>query len=201
MKPEPAPRWRLALGGIFDFVTAATFWLVWSDADRFGAESVKRLELVLLLEFFVIHASGFFGVLGRKIYGFLGLAAFYLLFVAVLAWSLHARWLLVAFGWLLLSKLQVVWLSTRRAQLTVREQMIDWPFSVAAYLGSLVLCLAALDVPRLSITDQVFAAAGLAGAGLFEDQPWRALAAGTLYFGLLGLWRMRLWRWPGAAWL
>jgi hypothetical protein len=48
---------------------------------------------------------------------------------------------------------------------------------------------------RGGINDRVFIDAGLKDAGLFEDRPWTALAAGSLYFTAMGLWRMRLWRW------
>ena len=196
-KPEPLPRWQLALGGAPDLVTAATFWIVWSDPLRWGAPQVKRMELVVILEFFVIHASGFLGLLGGNRLFAVGLGVFYLLFVWGIATAAGSLWMLGAFAWLLASKLHLALPGTSRAskQSALHEQLIDWPFSVAAYLGSFAVCLEALDVPRLGITDQVFADAGLKDAGLFEDQPWQALATGLLYFALMGLWRMRLWRW------
>lgn len=194
-KPPPAPIWRLALGGVPDFLTAWTLWIVWNDPARFGYEWVKRGELTVLLEFFVIHACGFYAAFGRSLPGFLGLSAFYLMFIVSIALSTESMWLLSAFGWLLFSKLQMSVQDLKHARFALHEQFLDWPFAVVAWLGSLVIGMAAVEVPRRGITREVFDLSGLAGAGLFEDQPWRALAAGVLYFSLMGLYRLRLWRW------
>jgi hypothetical protein len=194
--PAPAPAWRLVLNGIPDFITAAMFWLAWSQPLRWGPHLVKDMEVALLLEFFVIHSSGFLAVFGRFRPVAAGLCLFYLLIVGVICLSTGSPWALAAFAWLLFSKLHLRLPGTAAAAqaAALRELIIDWPFSVAIYLVSLVLGLAVLDAPRLGISDAVFATAGLKDAGLFEDQPWKAMAAGLIYFSLIGLWRMHLWR-------
>lgn len=204
--PEPAPLWRLILGGVPDFVTAAGCWLSWQRPEVLGAEWVKIMVIVVLTEFFVIHSGAFMAAFGNmprtrrgRIGAHLGLASFYFLFIATFAFSLDAHWLFGAFGWLFFSKLLVTWSTTRGARLAIREQMIDWPFAVAAYLGGLFAGFTMFEAYRGGVSDEVFAAAGLAGAGLFEDQPWVALAGGALYFGAMGLYRLRLWRWPQAG--
>ena len=177
------------------------FWLAWSQPLRWGPHLVKDMEMVLLLEFFVVHSSGFLAVFGRVRPIAAGLCLFYLLFVGIICFATGSPWILGAFAWLLFSKLHLKLPGTAAASqaAALREQLFDWPFSVVAYLGSLVAGIAIWDAPRLGITDEVFAAAGLKGAGLFEDQPWKAMAAGVIYFSATGLWRMRLWRWRRRA--
>ena len=191
-------RLKLALGGVCDFLTALTFWLAWSDPDRLGPELIKRLEFTLILEFFAIHAGGFFGYAASTVPIGLALGAAYLVLVGAVAQANHQLWLLGAFCWLLLAKLQMIWIGGQRARLSRREQLIDWPYAVLVYMGCIAISMRAVEVPRLGISDDVFAAAGLQGAGLFEDRPWQALAAGMTYFSLMGLWRMRPWRWFAA---
>jgi hypothetical protein len=208
-KPEPAPAWRLAFGGVPDLVTAATCWLAWQQPRTLGAEWVKIMVIVVLSEFFVIHSGAFMAAFGNmpksrlgRIGAHLGLAAFYFLFIWAIAASLDAHWLFAVFGWLFFSKILVSWSAGRGSRMAIREQMIDWPFAVAAYLGSIMLGFVVLEGASGGITERVFLDAGLKDAGLFEDKPWVALSAGTFYFSAVGLWRMRIWRWrfhPAAA--
>jgi hypothetical protein len=74
--------------------------------------------------------------------------------------------------------------------------MASWALSVAVYLGA-VAATAMLDVPRLGVTDAVRDAAGFDGSskGLWEAEPWRALAGAVLYFAAMGLSRPLLARW------
>lgn len=201
-KPEPVTRWRLLLGGLPDLATAAACLLSWLDPTLLGPHWVKIMLITVLAEFIVIHSGGFMAGLMQmpvtRLKRFamqLGLVLFYLLFIWALASSLDARWLYVTFGWLFLSKFLVAWSATPGARMAVREQMIDWPFAVAAYLLSLLIGFTLLDSARGGISDGVFLAAGLADAGLFEDKPWIGLAAGTMYFSAMAIWRMRPWRW------
>lgn len=200
--PDPAPRWQMALGGLPDLATALACLLCWWWPAVLGAPWVKLMAIAMLAEFLVIHSGGFMAIFGnlpatrlRRVGAHLALAAFYFLFIWGLATGLDAPWLYGLFVWLFLSKLTVSWSANRGARLAIREQMIDWPFAVAAYLLSLVVGLLLFESVRGGINDRVFIDAGLKDAGLFEDRPWTALAAGSLYFTAMGLWRMRLWRW------
>jgi len=203
--PDPAPRWQMALGGLPDLGTALACWLSWQHPAVLGAAWVKPMVITVLAEFFVIHSGGFMATFGNspatrrgRIGAHLGLAAFYFLFIWGLATGLDAPWLYGLFGWLFLSKLLVSWSANRGSRLAIREQMIDWPFAVAAYLLSIGVGFIQFESLNGGITEQVFTDSGLAGAGLFEDKPWTALAAGSIYFTAMGLYRMRLWRWRGA---
>lgn len=201
-KPDPAPRWQMALGGLPDVGTALACWLSWQYPALLGVAWVKPMVITVLAEFFVIHSGGFMATAGNlprtrlgRVGAHLGLAAFYFLFIFALAHSLDAPWLYGLFAWLFLSKLLVSWSANRGARLAIREQMIDWPFAVAAYLLSIAAGFIVFETSNGGISEQVFADAGLAGAGLFEDRPWTALATGTIYFLAMGFYRMRLWRW------
>ena len=201
-KPDPAPAWKLILGGAPDFVTAALCWLAWQNPLALGAEWVKKMAVVFLMEFFVIHSGGFMATFGNmpltrlgRIGAQSGFVAFYFLFIWAFAMSLHASWLYFAFGWLFFSKILVSWSATRGAKLAIREQLIDWPFAVAAYLLSMGTGFTTFEATPGGVTEQVFLDSGLKDAGLFEDHPWVALAGGSIYFTAMGLWRLRVWRW------
>jgi hypothetical protein len=203
---EPAPRWQMALGGLPDLGTALACFLCWQHPEVLGPAWVKLMVITVLAEFFVIHSGGFMATFGNmpasrlgRIGAHLGLASLYFLFIFALAHSLDAPWLYGMFAWLFLSKLLVSWSANRGARLAIREQMIDWPFAVAAYLLSIGTGFIQFESANGGISEQVFVAAGLVDAGLFEDKPWTALAAGSIYFTAMGLYRMRLWRWPAAA--
>lgn len=190
------------LGGVPDLLTATLCWMVWQTPGLLGATWVKTMVVVVLMEFFVIHSGGIFAAIHElvatrrnRVLLSLLLIVFYGLFVVALAHGLDENWMYAFFGWLFLSKLLVAWTADRNPKFTFREQMIDWPFAVAAYLGSLFTGFIAFEHSRGGISTQVFADSGLAGAGLVQDQPWAALAAGSFYFSLMALWRMRLWRW------
>lgn len=205
-KPEPAPRWQMALGGLPDLGTALACFLSWQHPEVLGAAWVKLMVITVLAEFLVIHSGGFMATFGNlprsrlgRIGAHLGLASFYFLFIWALAMSLDAPWLYGLFGWLFFSKLLVSYSANRGARLAIREQMIDWPFAVAAYLLSIGAGFIAFEAVHGGISEQVFIDAGLGDAGLFEDKPWTALAAGSIYFTAMGLYRMRLWRWRATA--
>src|SRR5579859_5275568 len=106
-KPAWLPPWRLALSGIPDFITAAACWIAWSQPWRFGPPLVKQMELVVVMEFVVIHASGFLGMLGRNRWLGGGLVAIYFLFAWAIAAGTHSMWVLAGLAWLLFSKMHL----------------------------------------------------------------------------------------------
>ncbi|HEY5900058.1 MAG TPA: hypothetical protein VIV54_21005 [Burkholderiales bacterium] len=63
-----------------------------------------------------------------------------------------------------------------------------WTCSVALWLGTVFVTLT-WDVPELGATAALRAAAGFNGNAVWESEPQRALAAGVLYFGVMGLLR------------
>jgi hypothetical protein len=45
-------------------------------------------------------------------------------------------------------------------------------------------------IPRLGVTDAVIESQHFTTGGLLTEQPHRALAFGTLYFGIVALWEL-----------
>ncbi|MBL6750704.1 MAG: hypothetical protein ISP90_09280 [Nevskia sp.] len=191
------------LAALPDLLTAAGMLLVWLRPDLVGADWVARGVTTMLLEFFVVHASGFFAVVMysdvsrlKRSLALGGLAAIYLAMLAAFAWGLHAWWMVSAFFWLTFGKIQAVWTGPRRREGS-REQnaaIVAWAAGTACYLAA-VSATALLQWPVLGVTPQVAAAAGFQGTGLWEQQPHTALAAGVLYFGAMALVRVLVRRW------
>lgn len=201
-KPDRTARWRLALGGLPDLATAAACLLSWWWPALLGAAWVKVMALTVLVEFLVIHAGAFLTVFGNaprtrlgRSAAHLALASFYGIFIWAIARDYEANWLYPLFAWLLFSKLLVCWSSQPQNHPNLREQLIDWPFAVASYIGALMIGIVLCENLRGGIDYRVFRDAGLSGKSLFQDKPWAALAAGSIYFTAMGIWRMRPWRW------
>ena len=198
----------LLLKALPELVSAGILFALWAEPMRFGADWFKSGVLALLLEFFVIHASGFMAVLmydpetakATRSLQIAGLGAFYLLFMSAFAWGFDAWWMLLAFLWLLFGKLQAIWTGAPPVEKDRFVAIASWALSVAVYLGS-VAATAILDVPRLGVTDAVRDAAGFDGnsKGLWEAEPWRAIAGAVLYFAIMGLSRPLFARWQGGG--
>lgn len=179
-----------------ELISAAILFALWAEPQRFGVEWFKSGVLALLLEFFVIHASGFMAVLmydpetpkAKRSLQIAGLGAFYLLFIGLCAWGFDASWMVWAFAWLLGSKLASIWSGGTPREIDRAVAIGSWALAVAVYLGAVGLT-ATVDVPRLGVTDAVRDAAGFDGKseGLWEAEPWRALAGAVLYFAVMGL--------------
>lgn len=193
VSPEVPP---IAIGywaALPDLCTALAFVLVWASPLRFGLFSVKTAMLTMLLEFFLIHATGFFTAFVntpntsrlRRIGGLLGLSSFYLLMIGAFSWSFGAWWPLLGFLWLLAGK--ILWVRAHPvvdADDTMFWQMGAWAGSVVAYLFA---CFATLipDVPRWGMTEALQPRFGLTGGGVWIDEPHRVVAFGVLYFAVL----------------
>jgi hypothetical protein len=180
-----------------DLLTAAGFLLVWLRADPAHAHWVMTGVITMLLEFFVVNASGFYAVVmygedtrGRRSLYLAGLAALYLLMLSAFAWGFHAWWMVGAFFWLTAGKLLVVWRSPAKADRSAQQNaaIVAWALSVAAYLGA-VSASVMIDWPAGAVSPQVIAAAGFDGGGEWEKAPYRALAGGALYFAGMALLR------------
>jgi len=194
----------MLLKAVPELISAAILFALWYEPQRFGAEWFRSGVMTLLLEFFVIHASGFMAALmydpdtpaGKRMLHVTGLGLFYLLFMSAFAWGFDAWWMLAAFAWLCFGKLQAIWTGAAPVERDRQIAMLSWALSVVVYLGS-VGATVAMDVPRLGVTDAVRDAAGFSGTstGLWEAEPWRALAGAALYFALMGLSRPLFARW------
>ncbi len=179
-----------------DLLLAGTFALVWLDPSRSGLPSVRRLVMTVLLEFFIVHSSGFMGVIAignrnrpRAVWLTLGLGAFYTLFIGAFAIGSSDWWLLGSF-WLLMAN-RLLGLLIGQAPDDRREFLImgTWAFTVAAYLLAVGIGVMA-NVPALGITASVIDARGFSVGGLWTEHPQTALAAGAIYFAIVGLWEL-----------
>lgn len=159
----------------------------------FGPLSVKTAMLTMLVEFFLVHATGFFTGFAnvpdssrwQRSFSLLGLSLFYLLMIAAFARSFGTWWPLLAFVWLLVGKIVQVWSQPVADDGAMFRQMGAWAGSVALYLFG---CFATLvpDVPRwgMTVSRQPQFGLDMHSSGLWESEPHRVVAFGVLYFGL-----------------
>ena len=176
-----------------DGITAAGFALVWLFPFALDAHSVKTAMMVMVLEFFMIHATGFFTAIGgspkisrsRRMLALSGLTLFYLLMVGAFALGFDEWWPVLAFLWLAIGKAAWAW-GTRAGDGddAMLMPMVAWAGSVVAYMFGAFLTLLA-PLPRLGMTEEVQPRFGLDGGGVWIDEPHRVVAFGVVYFGLL----------------
>lgn len=177
-----------------DAITCALFVLTWLEPFRFGPDAVKTGLIVMLLEFLVVHSSGFFAVLvydpetsrGRRTLYVLGLSLFYLLFVLAWALSFSEWWPLGAFAWLIGSRLGAIWLAPVPLEVERTRQIVLWALSVVLYLAGVGATIES-PLPHFGITPEVVPALGIEGGGLWLEQPHRVIAFGAVYFGALAM--------------
>lgn len=192
MTPRGASVWAAVPDGL----TAAAFVAIWISPFVFGELSVKTAMLIMLVEFFLIHATGFLTAIGersnvsrsKRMLGMLGMSLFYLLMVSALAWSFGEWWPLLAFGWLAVGKIAWSWGMRADGEDAMSLQMAAWGGSVVAYLFGCFLTVL-LPVPRLGMHADLHLQFGLGDdtTGLWITEPHRVVAFGALYFGLLCL--------------
>jgi hypothetical protein len=185
-----------------DAVSCAMFLVCWFAPLTFGPAWVKNLMIVMLMEFLTVHSGGFIGgtladpksTRLRKSQVLLGLGSFYLLFAGAFSLAFEAWWPLLVFGWLLLAKLGVVWLSPVPTTQEQARQTTFTGYAIGGYVIGVMLT-SILPVPQLGIDDAVAAAAAIPGSGLWVDEPHRVVAFGAFYFALMA-WAKWAWR-PG----
>lgn len=193
------PSAERALATLPDSVTAVAFICLWMLPLAFGESGVRNAMLVMLVEFVLVHATGFLGVAAfaenasrlRKVGMLAGFAVLYLVFIAAFSFAFDAWWPILAFGWLLLGKLGVVFGGARDASgRTARDAPHAWAMSALAYIVAVFATLF-LPLPRLGLGEAVLPQLELPGSGVWVEQPHRVIAAGALYFGLMawGKWR------------
>ena len=177
-----------------DLVTCAFFVIVWSNPLLFGPLSVKTAMLTMLLEFYLVHATGFFTVIANDSQGsrwkrigmLAGLSSLYVLMIGAFAYSFGEWWPLAAFGWLLAGKAAWIWQNPSGDEDATMKQMAAWAGSVVLFLGGVAYTTIA-EIPRWGMTEALQPGFGLdmASEGIWESQPHRVVAFGALYFGAL----------------
>ena len=184
------------LAGAPDAITSGWCLWVWIDPLEIGADAVKGVVLMMLMEFILINATGFFTVIpfmmdtgrGTRVAMLLGLCAIYILLVTAFALPFHAWWPFAAFGWLAFGKLVWILRNRRTSDYNQMWLMGGWAFSVAAYLGAVGVG-ATMDLPTLGITPAVVTQLHLPGGGEWVETPHKAVAAAVFYFAALALFK------------
>ncbi len=180
------------LSALPDTLSASFFLTVWIAPQYFGDSSVRSGMLIMLVEFILVHASGFVGAQTlrpdstrkNKLRFVAGFGAFYLLFISAWALAFGEWWPFLAFGWLLVGKFKTAF-DTRLPSDTRKVHMqSDWAIGAMAYLGG-VFATILLPVPRLGITSDIIDQLQLPGSGLWIDEPHRVIAFGLIYFTVL----------------
>lgn len=174
-----------------DAVTAGTFlfgWLAPLAVDGLA----RNLALVMIVEFLLIHATGFYTVfilggdrgLRRNLPVLAGLTVFYLLFIVVWSIIFGAWWPLLIFGWLLVGKLQWLHVAPGERRDKLVPAMAAWAASVAFYILAVMLGLI-VPLPYFGITPEVVPLLEIGGSGVWPERPQTVMASGVIYFSLL----------------
>jgi hypothetical protein len=144
------------------------------------------------MEFFMVHA-GFMslGVMAGerrwRIGIAIGLAAFYLLFIAMFALVFDAKWMAVVAAALLAGRLGGAAL---RGPAEFPERIVVSVVGVVLYLGAVTATAGPETFPAFGFTPAVLQELRPAfgnTSGLWVDEPHRAVAGAALYFFALGL--------------
>ena len=168
------------------------FLITWIAPDTFGAKMVHHLTFVMILEFIVVHSSGFMGGLASReatpwirAAQFAGLTAIYTLFALGFSAMYGALWPLLAFWALMLSRFPTVVLRPPdfRGQFVL---MANWAAMAVLYLVGAGITATAV-IPHLGVTPEVIAAQEFGTGGLWPEEPYRVLAFGTFYFSGLAV--------------
>lgn len=178
---------RLIVSVGSDLGLAAVFLITWIAPYTFGVQTVRHLTFLMLLEFLVVHATGFLGGIGskdstRRERAFMAfvLLCLYLCFAAAFSAMYGGWWPLLAFLTLYLGKLPTVVFHPpgHDGQSIV---MANWAAMTCLYLFG-VFATVMFDVPPLGVTPEVIAAQEFTMEGEWPEQPYRVMAFGTIYF-------------------
>ena len=177
------------LAALPTLAVSAAFAITWQQPTLLHAQAVRGLITGLLLEFFVLHASGFLNVMAvgnersrGQLLMIASVAVACLLMVAGFAVSIGDLWPLLAFAVLFALRL-VDGMGTSGDVETRRMWLMGaWAFGVAAYLFALFFSLVA-ELPVLGMLPEM---AESAGVGFLSVEPHRMLCAGALYFAAVG---------------
>ncbi len=189
---------RRALIAVPDAAAAGLFLWCWIAPLALHQRLVGLLVLVLLMEFVAIQAGPF---LGTVIYGekmgldrrqrlrtALGLGTVYLLFAGIAAVSFDALWPSLIFAWLFGVKVFAAVVGRDPNAAGREPEMTIWILS-AGYFFVAIFITMFVPIPMLGITQdgEVY---GLRGQYEWANFPYKAIAAGFLYFAALALTRL-----------
>jgi hypothetical protein len=181
------------IAAIPDFGLAGFFAISWVHPYAFGDHMLGRLELMMLMEFIILHSSAFLAfamsVPRRRIArigAVAGLGALYTLFTGSFALAFHTWWPITSFWLLLTNRMLAVLLGKAPKERDLDFIIIGWAAGVACFLV-FALVTATTDIPRGGITLAVQRAQPSSVGGLWAEQPWRVIAMGTFYYAAMAL--------------
>lgn len=176
-----------------DFGLAGFFAISWIAPSSFGSHLLKRLELIMLMEFFILHSSAFLAFAmtapqrrTTRVLAVTGLGLFYTMFVGSFALSFGTWWPLVSFWMLLVNRMLAIVFGPPPRMGDFGFIVIGWAVASACYLGYALLTATA-PIPRLGVTAAVQAAQPISVGGLWGEEPWRVIAFGTFYYATIGV--------------
>jgi hypothetical protein len=171
---------------------AAMFLITWFHPNAFGPLTVHHLTFVMLMEFIVVHASGFLGAMAARdeprwsrAFMFSCLAAFYMIFAVGFAAMYGGWWPIWAFWGLMSSRFPTVVLRPpdQDGQTVL---IVNWAAMMVLYLGGIFLT-AIVAIPPFGVTPAIIEAQHFTDKGLWPEEPYRVMAFGALYFSGLTL--------------
>jgi hypothetical protein len=177
-----------ALSALPDVVLGGVLLVTWVAPHVFGEGVLRYALLTMLMEFVVVHSSGFMGLVlfgmsltvVKKALAAVGLGLVYSTILVGFALSIEAWWPLWTFWGLTFNRLTNALFSGRAGRQARTRITNDWATSAAWYLLWVFSTL--LPFPALGITPEVVASAGLPGRGLWVEEPHRVIVAGAGYF-------------------
>lgn len=195
----PMARAGVVLGALTDLAWCAAYIAVWRQPGIFGAGDVDLAFVLLIVEFLLLHATGFLFATSVKMPGvrrdlrlFAGFAIFYLLCAGALSRTVDS-WIPfgLMFG-LVVGDFSLGLLS--RSDGITASQVLNlrfWLVRLLLFLGAVFLCLF-IPLPQGGVER-------VPGAGaVWDAEPYRGLATGVLFFALAALDRLIV-AWRGRA--
>lgn len=178
---------RIIWSALPDLAWAAAFLVTWFRPYTFGETAIHHLVFVMLLEFIVVHSTGFFGAIGAKdepirsrAFMYTVLVLFYCLFAGSFSLMYGGPWPIYAFLMLTIGRLPNTVLRPPDAdgQTIV---ILNWAAMTALYLAG-VFATAILTIPAHGVTPEVIAKQHFSVGGLWTEEPYRVMAFGAFYF-------------------
>ena len=150
--------WTHLIAAIPDFALAGFFAISWVHPYAFGDHMLSRLELMMLMEFIILHSSAFLACAMAfpklrilRIAGVIGLGLFYTTFVGVFSLSFHTWWPIASFWVLLSNRMLAIVMGKAPDERDMNFIVVGWAVGVACYLGYAFLTAIA-GIPRLGVT-------------------------------------------------
>jgi len=189
---------RRAVLALPDTAMAGLYLWCWISPRAWQPKLAGLLVLVLLIEFIVVQAGPFIGTVvygeamgldnHQRLRTALVLGAVYLAFAGLAAVSFDAWFPFLIFVWLFGVKVFAAILGRDRSATGREREMTAWILSVTFYFVAIFFTMF-VPVPMLGITEDG-AVYGLRGQYEWANFPYKAIAAGFLYFLALAISRL-----------